>query len=293
MQLFINNFSAALTAPLGAADTAMAIDPADAAKLVGLGTGDYYALTLPTADGLGVETAWEVVHVTAVAGGTLTVSRAQEGTTALALAAGSTLSARLTAASLEAMRAGGAIIGAAYPSAAPPSIGAHFVFGDAVFFAVGNSEPEHWQQLSGLQKSASVSVSAASSGSIAPDRMTRRLNIFAQGVAADVIAAVPVTLPTYGMGARFSVDLYIRPEVAGLVTTVDLDFGLSWDYAEFVCANSPDIASSLSGRVVTLTVSQGVHLRIDISTEVAAGDSEIYVAISYVSAAYQDKYLGP
>lgn len=97
MQRFINNWSTVLTAPATASAVSLLVPLADAAKLIGLGAGDYYLLTLAIVDGSGAETAWEIVRVTGAAGGVLAVERAREGTDALVLAAGTRISARTTA----------------------------------------------------------------------------------------------------------------------------------------------------------------------------------------------------
>ena len=99
MQLFLNNWNAALTAPATSGDVTLSIEPGQAAKLVGLGSGGYYVLTLvELVDD--IETGWEIVKVTAAVGGTLTVERQQEGTAQAAWSVGAVISARATAGSL-------------------------------------------------------------------------------------------------------------------------------------------------------------------------------------------------
>lgn len=102
MQRFINNWSATLTAPATSGDLTLSVAPAEAAKLVGLGSGDHYLLTLAEVVE-GQETAWEIVKVTGAAAGVLTVERGQEGTTAFAWSVGASISARATAAALNAL----------------------------------------------------------------------------------------------------------------------------------------------------------------------------------------------
>lgn len=118
MQLFINNWSAVLTAPAAASAASLSVPLADAAKLTGLGAGDHYLLTLAELDGNGAEIAWEIVKVTGSASGVLTVQRAQEGTTALDWVSASSISARATKGTLEALRAGtGTAVGDDVPQA--------------------------------------------------------------------------------------------------------------------------------------------------------------------------------
>lgn len=113
MQAFINNWSAPLLANAapGAGTVAVAADLA--ARLVDLADGDFYLITASLKDEDGAETAWEILKVTGNTAGVLTVARAQEGGTALELPAGTELSARLTAATLVAIRAAASSGGAA------------------------------------------------------------------------------------------------------------------------------------------------------------------------------------
>lgn len=100
MQRFINNWSAALTASALAADTQLSIDPADAAKLVGLGDDSFYQPTLvefSTVDGVITESAWEIIKITAVEGGLITVERGLESTAARDWPVGAFIGLRVTA----------------------------------------------------------------------------------------------------------------------------------------------------------------------------------------------------
>lgn len=97
MQLWINNWGSALLQPLTAAATTAEVDPSAAARLTGLGSGDHYLLTLIGGDGVGNENAWEIVRVTAAAGGSLTIERAQEGTAARDWPTAAAIEMRITA----------------------------------------------------------------------------------------------------------------------------------------------------------------------------------------------------
>ena len=96
MQRFVDNWSAVLLAPITSIATGLSIDPLQAAKLVGLGAGDFYELTLVEVDANGAEIAWEIVTVTAAAAGALTLApRAGR-----AWPQGAAISARLTSAAM-------------------------------------------------------------------------------------------------------------------------------------------------------------------------------------------------
>lgn len=99
MQRYLNNWSATLLAPALAADVSISIDPDQAAKLVGLDSGDHYLLTLTNTAG----TAWEIIKVTASSGGTLTVERNQESSGAKDWPLNSRVSLRYTAGAAEAL----------------------------------------------------------------------------------------------------------------------------------------------------------------------------------------------
>ncbi len=111
MQLFLNNWSAALTVAATDADTAMTVAPEAAALLGEITPGDHYVATLEGEAGI------EIVHITATAAGELTVLRAQESTAALFWPAGAALELRITAATLVALQSsggggGGSVFGA-------------------------------------------------------------------------------------------------------------------------------------------------------------------------------------
>lgn len=91
-----NNAISSLASSITASDTSIALKAGDGAKFPTLGAGDYHPATISKPDG-----SLEIVRVTARSGDTLTVTRAQEGTTALSFAAGSIIEVRLTAATVE------------------------------------------------------------------------------------------------------------------------------------------------------------------------------------------------
>lgn len=94
-QVFINNFTAQLTAPLAIDAASLEIDLMLASKLEALGLNFGNTCLLTLADS--VEGSHEVVSVTAVSGAALVVERAQDGTVSAAWPTGSLISARLTA----------------------------------------------------------------------------------------------------------------------------------------------------------------------------------------------------
>lgn len=88
---FKNNAESTLDAAISAVDTGFAVAYGDGSKFPAAGSGDYFYLTLEATDG-----TYEIVKVTARSGDSMTATRAQEGTTALAFAAGTLCELRVT-----------------------------------------------------------------------------------------------------------------------------------------------------------------------------------------------------
>lgn len=100
MLKFVNNWKTTLQAAVLAADGTLQVPSGAAALLVGLGAGDTYRLTLAEVNVDGAEVAWEIVTASANAGGLLTVTRGEEGTSARDWPAGTRIAQRLTAGSM-------------------------------------------------------------------------------------------------------------------------------------------------------------------------------------------------
>lgn len=90
-----NNATSLLAANISSGATALAITSGDEGKFPSLGAGEFFPVTV--VDGAGNR---EVMRVTARSGVNLTVTRAQEGTTALAFTSGARVDLRLTQGSL-------------------------------------------------------------------------------------------------------------------------------------------------------------------------------------------------
>lgn len=87
-----NNAISTLASGIAAGATSISLASGTGSKFPTLGAGDYFPATISKPDG-----SFEIVRVTARSGDTLTVTRAQEGTTALAFDANSLIELRLTA----------------------------------------------------------------------------------------------------------------------------------------------------------------------------------------------------
>ena len=88
-----NNVSSTLTVPISASDTGIAV--VNGGQFPALGAGDYFYATLVSPAGM-----TEIVKVTARAGNTMTVVRAQDGSSAASFQAGALVEMRVNAASI-------------------------------------------------------------------------------------------------------------------------------------------------------------------------------------------------
>lgn len=88
---FKNNAASFLDTAISAADLGLTVVFGDGTLFPAAGAGDYFYLTLEATDG-----TYEIVKVTARSGDSMTIARAQEGTTALAFAAGTAAELRIT-----------------------------------------------------------------------------------------------------------------------------------------------------------------------------------------------------
>lgn len=93
-----NNAVSTITTAISASDVGLAVAAGTGALFPVLGVSDYFYATLVSAGG-----TYEVIKVTARVGDTMTIVRAQEGTTAQSFASGSRIEVRVTAASIQDM----------------------------------------------------------------------------------------------------------------------------------------------------------------------------------------------
>lgn len=91
-----NNASGTLATAISASDTGLVLTTGDGAEFPTLSAGDYFYATITSSGG-----TQEIVKATARSGDSLTVVRAQEGTSAAGFAAGSRFELRVTAQSVE------------------------------------------------------------------------------------------------------------------------------------------------------------------------------------------------
>lgn len=89
---FKNNAFSTLDTAISAVDVGLAVAYGDGTLFPAAGAGDYFYMTITALDD-----TYEVVKVTARSGDSMTITRAQEGTTALAFSAGSLCDLRVTA----------------------------------------------------------------------------------------------------------------------------------------------------------------------------------------------------
>lgn len=113
-QLYANNAYSALASGITAVATSLTLASGTGVRFPSISGGDYFLLTLADVSG-GSESAWEIVKVTARATDTLTIVRAQEGTTGSIWASGTPVDLRITKGSLATL-VDGTAIGVTTPS---------------------------------------------------------------------------------------------------------------------------------------------------------------------------------
>jgi hypothetical protein len=90
-----NNATSTITTAISASDVGLAVSAGTGSLFPTLGASDYFYATLVSSGG-----TYEVIKVTARVGDTMTIVRAQEGTTAQSFVSGSRIEVRVTAASI-------------------------------------------------------------------------------------------------------------------------------------------------------------------------------------------------
>ncbi len=99
-QLYTNNASSALASSISDVASSLTVTTGHGSKFPSPTGGDFFLLTLVGLDGNGNENAWEIVKCTARSTDTLTITRAQESTTAASWNAGTRVELRPTAGTL-------------------------------------------------------------------------------------------------------------------------------------------------------------------------------------------------
>ena len=97
-QLFSNNAYSVLNGAISDVATAVVLTTGTGSRFPSPSAGDWFLATLIGLDNNGVENAWEIVKCTARSSDTLTVTRAQEGTSAVSWISGTHIELRDTAA---------------------------------------------------------------------------------------------------------------------------------------------------------------------------------------------------
>jgi len=96
-----NNAESTLATAINATDTGLVVAAGDGAKFATLTGDEYFYLTLTSTGG-----TTEIVKATARVGDTMTIARAQQGTTGQSFAVGSRVEQRVTAGSFEVISGG-------------------------------------------------------------------------------------------------------------------------------------------------------------------------------------------
>lgn len=244
MQQFIDNWSASLLAPATASAVSLSVEPAKAALLTGLGTGDFYRLTLVEVDAAGTEIDWDVVQVTAVAAGMLTVTRTG---TARSWAEGALIEARLTAAGMGELRdAGGVDLG----DAAPLALGSASAGTSAL---ASREDHQHPAPTPGDIGAATSAQGALADTAVQPADLA---TVATSGAYADLsgkpfIPSTPGDIGAATAGQGDKADTAVQPAAltAALADKVDKEAGKGLSSNDFTSADKTKLDGVASGAV--------------------------------------------
>lgn len=166
-QLFTNNAWGTLASELAVGGTSLALTTGQGARFPAPTGGDFFLATLIGVTGT-TETAWEVVRCTARSTDTLTITRAQESTSAATWPAGTRIELRLTAGATESKaNLGAAAYKAVGTAAADVAAGNRGVTnGDSHDHNGGDGAQIAYANLSGLPTLGTAAAMAGPSGAI-------------------------------------------------------------------------------------------------------------------------------
>ena len=100
-RLFANNATSTLASGINNSDNTILLATGEGARFPSPTGGDHFDITLT--QGVGLEASWEIAKCTARSGDTLTVTRAQDGTSAAAWDAGSKIEMRITKGAMDSL----------------------------------------------------------------------------------------------------------------------------------------------------------------------------------------------
>lgn len=106
-----------------------------------------------------------------------------------------------------------------FPSAAPPSVGAHYVMPNSLFMSIGATTPEDWVLIWGDPQN--VGFNAGSE--ITPARTARLISIAAFDEAGPTAPLTVVTMPQWE-GIPYGLEVQVPGVGAGVTVPIDLDF---------------------------------------------------------------------
>lgn len=110
---FTNRATSLLASSINTSDTLLSVTASTGSRYPTLTAGDWFPVVVVAADG-----SYEIMRATARSGDVITVTRAQEGTTAISFTAGARVDMRLTNAALAALISDAKVVSDAYTTAA-------------------------------------------------------------------------------------------------------------------------------------------------------------------------------
>jgi hypothetical protein len=151
------------------------------------------------------------------------------------------------------------IVATEWPSEAPPSIGCHYMYSDAIFFGTGTTNPEDWVQIRGAQEGVGFNAGATFS----PTRMQRLIAIDATGEAGPTAPVTTLEMPAWGgLPHGFAID--VTSVAAGVTVPIDLDFSALGNTNAFgFQGDVAGVTATQDGNVLKLLVTDVVRISFD------------------------------
>ena len=149
------------------------------------------------------------------------------------------------------------VVSESFPSAAPPSAGAHYLMPRSLYLSIGAANPEDWVLIWGDPDNVGISAG----GGVAPSRMARAINISGFGVTGPTAPLTTVTMPEWA-GIPYGLELQVPGVSAGVTLPIDLDFSAIGSNCIFdFQGDFEGVTAVQDGAVLKLQVTESVYIK--------------------------------
>ena len=148
------------------------------------------------------------------------------------------------------------VVSESFPSAAPPSVGAHYVMPRSLYQAIGAANPEDWVLIWGEPEN----VGFAAGNEISPPRTARVISVSAFDEAGPAAPLTTVTMPDWA-GLPHGLAIQVPGVGAGVTVPIDLDFSAIGPNCSFDFQGDFDGVTALQeGSVLKIQVTASVTI---------------------------------